>query len=122
MLLIYNMAPMTDETKTASYDVQEGDIVMLTQLTGTINASDPPTSSFSLMIEPTVRWHQCDDQLRSLQDVNLYSVVPDDPFKDAALLEDGKTTPQRFKLTNLTVVNHLIMYNCVRITEGTNTI
>lgn len=42
MLLIHNMAPMTDETKPLSdYDVQEGDIVMLTQLTGTINMSDP---------------------------------------------------------------------------------
>ena len=42
MLLIHNMAPMTDDTKPLSaYDVQEGDIVMLTQLTGTINMSDP---------------------------------------------------------------------------------
>ena len=42
MLLIHNMAPMTDDTKPLSgYDVQEGDIVMLTQLTGDINMSDP---------------------------------------------------------------------------------
>ena len=42
ILLIHNMAPMTDDTKPLSaYDVQEGDIVMLTQLTGTINMSDP---------------------------------------------------------------------------------
>ena len=42
MLLIHNMAPMTDDAKPLSeYDVQEGDIVMLTQLTGTINMSDP---------------------------------------------------------------------------------
>ena len=42
MLLIHNMAPMTEDTKPLSaYDVQEGDIVMLTQLTGTINMSDP---------------------------------------------------------------------------------
>ena len=42
MLLIHNMAPMTEDTKPLSaYDVQEGDIVMLTQLTGAINMSDP---------------------------------------------------------------------------------
>ncbi len=42
MLLIHNMAPMTEDTKPLSaYDVQEGDIIMLTQLTGTINMSDP---------------------------------------------------------------------------------
>lgn len=42
MLLIHNMAPMTEDIKPLSaYDVQEGDIVMLTQLTGSINMSDP---------------------------------------------------------------------------------
>ena len=42
ILLIHNMAPMTDVTKPlSSYDVQEGDIIMLTQLTGSINMSNP---------------------------------------------------------------------------------
>ena len=44
MLLIHNMAPMTEEFKMlADYDVQEGDIIMITQHTGAVSLSNPPT-------------------------------------------------------------------------------
>ena len=44
MLLIHNMAPMTEEFKMlADYDVQEGDIIMVTQHTGAVSLSNPPT-------------------------------------------------------------------------------
>ena len=44
MLLIHNMAPMTEELKMlADYDVQEGDIIMVTQHTGAVSLSNPPT-------------------------------------------------------------------------------
>ena len=57
-----------------------------------------PTSPFSLMMETTIRQHQCDDQLRSLQNINLYSFVADEFFKDATLLEDGHHRCQLTKL------------------------
>lgn len=42
MLLIHNMAPMTDDWRTLSdYKVEEDDIVMVTELTGPITTSNP---------------------------------------------------------------------------------
>ena len=53
MLLIHNMAPMTEELKMlADYDVQEGDIIMVTQQTGAVSLSNPPTPG-SLSVVPS---------------------------------------------------------------------
>lgn len=46
MLLIHNMAPMTDPDKSlASYDVQQGDIIMVAVKSGDANISNPATRS-----------------------------------------------------------------------------
>ncbi len=42
MLLIHNMAPMTDDQKTLSdYHVEADDIIVVTEFTGPVTTSDP---------------------------------------------------------------------------------
>ena len=49
MLLIHNMAPMTDDLKMLEeYDVQDGDIIVVSQHSGTVTLSNPPTPDSSV--------------------------------------------------------------------------
>jgi len=44
MLLVHNMAPMTEDMKMLEdYDVRDGDIIMVSQHFGTVTLSNPPT-------------------------------------------------------------------------------